>query len=65
MKNILKKSLLAAGLALALGTVVQAAPLPPTPAPPRKAPELDLGLAISGIALVAGTLVVLRSRRKA
>jgi hypothetical protein len=65
MKNVLKKSILATGLVLALYCAVPAgAQSRPDPDPtPRRAPELDPSLAIGGVYLLVGTLTVLRSRR--
>jgi hypothetical protein len=66
MKNHLKFAILTLVLALGASTVAFAGPPPPPPhgpTPPRKpAPEVDPSLAIAGISLLAGTLVVVRSR---
>ncbi|HMD22018.1 MAG TPA: hypothetical protein VKH40_16960 [Alloacidobacterium sp.] len=53
-------------LALVLNAAAYAGPTPPpppTPTAPKKAPEIDPGLAISGVSLLVGSLTVLRSRR--
>jgi hypothetical protein len=77
MKKYLKLSLLALALVLSISPSAHAyggglfpwLPLPkPPPPPPRPhgpttAPEVDPSLAISGFALLAGTLTVVRSRR--
>ncbi|RXS93033.1 hypothetical protein [Silvibacterium dinghuense] len=66
MKRFLKPSLLALGLMLGASTAAHADPpwwqnpQPPTPT----APEIDPGLAVSGITLLAGTLTVFRARRR-
>jgi LPXTG-motif cell wall-anchored protein len=75
MKKTLKYSLLTLGLALAASSVAHADSFnrrepwhdPPQrgQAPERRlAPEVDPSLAISGFALLGGTLTVLRSRRR-
>jgi hypothetical protein len=74
MKNLLKYSLLGLALTLSISTNAHAGgwhwgppkPPPPPPPPPPKcntAPEVDPSLAISGFALLAGTLTVVRSGR--
>jgi LPXTG-motif cell wall-anchored protein len=55
MRNILKSALTL--FVLALFVSVRAYAVPP-------APEVDPGVAVTGLALLAGSLVVLRSRRR-
>ncbi len=71
MKTLLKYSLLVLVLALTSSTRAHADgwwwnPPPPDPPPPcnNVAPEVDPSLAIGGLTLLAGTLTVLRSRRR-
>lgn len=71
MKMLLRYSFLALGLALGASTAAHADPSwwqpspGPTPNPsPSEAPEVDPSLAISGFSLVAGALVVMRSRAR-
>jgi hypothetical protein len=69
MKTILKYSLPALGLLLLVAPNAHAGPRPsPTPPPPpapqpRTAPEIDPALAVTGLALLAGSLFVARARR--
>jgi LPXTG-motif cell wall-anchored protein len=55
MRNILKSALTLFVLALFVSVRAYAAP---------PAPEVDPGVAVTGLALLAGSLVVLRSRRR-
>jgi len=72
MKMLLRYSFLALGLALGASTAAHADPSwwqpSPNPTPnnpsPSEAPEVDPSLALSGLSLVAGTLVVMRSRAR-
>lgn len=65
MKKFFKPSLLVLGLALGAVSAAHADPSywHKTP-PPATAPEVDPGMAVSGITLLAGTLTVLRARRR-
>ena len=74
MKNLLKYAFLGLALTLSVSTNAHAGdwgwrlPKPPPPPPPplpkrNLAPEVDPSLAISGLALLAGTLTVVRARR--
>ncbi len=73
MKNSLKYALLGLALSLSVSTNAHASgwgwgppKLPPPPPPPHgpvTAPEVDPSLAVSGFALLAGTLTVVRARR--
>jgi hypothetical protein len=68
MKTALKCSLLTLALALAAAPSAHAKPQPqpqpqPTPYKPGKAPEVDPALATTGLALLAGSLAVVRARR--
>jgi hypothetical protein len=58
MKNLLKNALVVLGLALCTCTAAHAIAFRPA------APEVDPSLAIGGFTLLAGTLAVLRVRRK-
>ena len=62
MKAILKYSLLALALFLSIAPRAHAAPTS-TAVPPRTAPEVDPTLAVTGLALLAGSLSVARARR--
>jgi len=70
MKNLLRNFSLVLGLALGVSVCAHAKPSSSVPlhdGPPPKpmtAPEIDFGLAISGLALLTGTLTVLRARRR-
>jgi len=66
LKTILKCLLLALALSLTASTSARAGGFDPFPKPtptPKTAPEVDPSLAISGLALLAGTLSVARARR--
>ena len=67
MKKLFRYSTLAAGMAFACAAAY-AYPKPwphdPTPAPSNPAPEVDPSLAFSGITLVAGTITVMRARKR-
>ena len=68
LKTFLKYSLLALALSLTASTSARAGGFDPFPKPepkpiPKTAPEVDPSLAISGLALLAGTLSVARARR--
>jgi LPXTG-motif cell wall-anchored protein len=63
MKTFVKCSLLSLGLFFGACLAAQATPTP-TPVPINKAPEIDPGLAIGGLALLGGSVMVLRSRRR-
>lgn len=64
MKTALKSSLLALALAVAVSPMAQAKHHDPKPNdPPNTAPEVDPSMAFAGLALLGGTLTVLRSRR--
>ena len=67
MKKFLRHSALVMGLTLAASTAALADPpwwhSHPTP-DPHPAPEVDAGLAVSAIALLGGTLTVLRARAR-
>ncbi|MGA2085475.1 MAG: LPXTG cell wall anchor domain-containing protein [Terracidiphilus sp.] len=58
-KNLLKNALVVLGLALCTCTAAHALAFTLAPAP-----EVDPSLAIGGFTLLAGTLAVLRVRRK-
>jgi hypothetical protein len=73
MKNLLKYALLGLALTLSISTNAHAdrwhwgppKPPPPPPPPPTKcntAPEVDPSLAIGGIVLLAGSLIVVRTK---
>jgi hypothetical protein len=64
MKTLLKYSLLAA-LVVGLNSAAYAKPdkHPKDPDPPHTAPEVDAALAAGGLALLGGTIAVLRARR--
>lgn len=63
MKKLLKYSLLAA-LVLGLNMAAYANPdKKPDPPDPHTAPEVDAALAFGGLALLGGTIAVLRARR--
>lgn len=61
MKTCLKYALLALGLSLTAGISAHAQPISSVPKP-TTAPEIDPSLAVSGLALLAGTLSVSRAR---
>jgi hypothetical protein len=70
MKSILKYSMT---LVLALGSSTFAMahdrhtpppPPPPPPCDPPSAPEVDPGMALSGLTLLGGSIAVLRASRK-
>ena len=64
MKTALKSSLLALALAVTMSPMAQAKHHDPQPNdPPNTAPEVDPSMAFAGLALLGGTLTVLRSRR--
>ncbi len=63
MKAILKYSLLALALSLTAVPSARALDGPGPTAVPRTAPEVDPSLAISGLALLAGSLSVAHARR--
>jgi hypothetical protein len=65
MKNTLKYSLVAAVLLLSSGAFAHAGfdPFRPHPPTPVTAPEVDPGMAMSGLTLLAGTLTILRAKR--
>jgi hypothetical protein len=56
-KNLLKYALLVTGLVLSASTAAQAMMF-------RPSPEVDPSLAVGAVTMLAGTLVVLRARRK-
>jgi LPXTG-motif cell wall-anchored protein len=60
IKNLLKYSLLMLGLALGTCSIAFGMAFRPNP----HVPEVDPSLAIGGLALLAGTIAVLRVRRK-
>jgi hypothetical protein len=63
MKTLLKYSLLAA-LVIGLNSAAYAKPdKHKHPDPPHTAPEVDAALAAGGLALLGGTIAVLRARR--
>ena len=66
MKTLLKYSLLAA-LVIGLNSAAYAKPDKDKhrkdPDPPHTAPEVDAALAAGGLALLGGTIAVLRARR--
>jgi hypothetical protein len=75
MKSLLKSGLMTLVLSLGASTLANAhgdrhpAPPPPPPPPPPvcdppSAPEVDPGMAISGLTLLAGTLTVMRASRR-
>ena len=65
MKTFVKCSLLSLGLLFAACLAAQGQPKPrPTPVPVNKAPEIDPSLAIGGLALLGGSVMVLRSRSR-
>ena len=74
MRNLLKHTLLIFALALCASSAAFATSSP-TPAPvpcstadlkckPAAAPEIEPGLAVVGVAVLAGGLAVLRARRR-
>ena len=63
MKKTLKYSFVIFALALGLSTAAHATP-GPTAVPPKAAPEVDPALVVSGVALLGGTLTLLRTRRR-
>ncbi|HEY9127859.1 MAG TPA: LPXTG cell wall anchor domain-containing protein [Acidobacteriaceae bacterium] len=69
MTNLLKPSILAFALALHAcntvpGTPGNSAGAPGKPGKPTQASEVDPGMALAGLTLLAGTLTVLRVRRR-
>lgn len=73
MKMLLKYSLAALVIALGTSTAAHADPpwwhhdpphYRPHSAKPNVAPEIDPSLAVSGLALLGGTLTVVRARRR-
>lgn len=70
MTNLLKPSMLALVLALHTCNTVSGTPgspggtTQPTKPPPAQASEVDPGLALGGLTLLAGALTVLRVRRR-
>ena len=62
MTKLLKCSLIL-GLTLGMAAAAHAAPAPPPPPPTRTAPEVDPGLAASGLMLLGGAIAVVRARR--
>ncbi|MBB6146667.1 hypothetical protein HNQ77_004646 [Silvibacterium bohemicum] len=69
MKKLFRYSTLAVGLALGTGVMAHAydRPWPHDPGPGHEAPsapEVDPSLAFSGITLLAGTLTVMRARKR-
>ena len=68
MKKVLKYSFLGLALAVGVNTAAHASPRDPLqphyPLEPKRAPEVDPALAISGLSLLGGTLTVLRARRR-
>jgi hypothetical protein len=71
MINLLKYSTLALAAALSLSTFAHAWDGdhdkhhdPDQPRDPKSAPEVDPSLALGGFTLLAGTLTVVRSRRR-
>ena len=76
MTNILKHSMLALALATTVTTAAHAYDgdrnhpkpqpryEPSSPHHPAQAPEVDMNLAFGGLTMLAGTLTVLRSKRK-
>jgi hypothetical protein len=63
MKSILKYSILAVSLSLTAIPSARADRNKPTPGHERTAPEIDPSLALSGLALLAGSLSVVHARR--
>ncbi len=63
MKNLLKYSLLALVLAVGAGKFAHATPDHGFNPPPN-APEVDPGMAIGALTLLAGSITVLRSKRR-
>jgi len=63
VKKTLKYSFVIFALALGLNSAAHATPSP-TAVSPKAAPEFDPILAASGLALLGGTLAVLRTRRR-
>ncbi|MGA2887266.1 MAG: hypothetical protein ABSE51_04390 [Terracidiphilus sp.] len=59
-KSFIKNALVVLGLALGTCTAAHALVFNPHP----HSPEIDPGLAVSSLTLLAGTLAVLRVRRK-
>jgi hypothetical protein len=69
MKKLIKYSLLALGLVLAVSTSAHAQGPecgrgPQGPQPVNSAPEVDPSLAVSAMALLGGSLTVVRARRR-
>jgi LPXTG-motif cell wall-anchored protein len=69
MKSLMKYAVLTLVLTFGASVAANAAPLPPCKdggpsACSKSAPEVDPSLAGAGIALLGGTLVVLRARRR-
>jgi len=63
MKTFLKYSLLAMALSLTASPRAHAGDTPRPTAAPKTAPEVDPTLAVTGLALLAGSLSVVRARR--
>jgi LPXTG-motif cell wall-anchored protein len=69
MKNLMKYIVLTLIVVFGASAAANAAPLPPCKdggpsACSKSAPEVDPGLAVAGISLLGGALVVLRARRR-
>jgi len=69
MKDLLKYALVTSVLALGATAVASATPSPcatvnPNCRPTFSAPEIEPGLAIVGLSLLAGTIAVMRARRR-
>lgn len=63
VKSLLRFVLIVLGLALCTGTAAHALAFGPCPGCPHT-PEIDPGLAVSALTLLAGSLAVLSIRRK-
>lgn len=59
-KNLLKYALVALGLAFSTCSIAHALVFYPNP----RTPEVDPSLAVGGLTLLAGTLAVMRVRRR-